>query len=159
MFSSTSSTTPTRGRMKTTTTRSTLASFPVLGPRSFLSKPLGLKGSPIPNPQNHQKPLNPWKHHLKQDLSFDSHPLSPKKTKRPNQHNAATPRLIGPLVQRLAWLREAVQRGDEAAKKAPLNAQEARQQARANGWGMEKIFQKRWCGLSLKVKSRSVKVK
>eukprot|EP00913_Durusdinium_trenchii_P002532 g2341.t1 len=37
--------------------------------------------------------------------------------------------LIGPLVQRLAWLQDAVARGDEAAKKAPMNAQEARTQA------------------------------
>lgn len=34
--------------------------------------------------------------------------------------------LIGPLVSRLSWLRDAVRKGDEAAKKAPLNAQEAR---------------------------------
>lgn len=35
-------------------------------------------------------------------------------------------RLVGPLVRRLSWLRDAVRQGDAAAKKAPLNAQEAR---------------------------------
>ena len=41
-------------------------------------------------------------------------------------HACPDPRLIGPLVSRLSWLRDAVRKGDEAAKKAPLNAQEAR---------------------------------
>eukprot|EP00438_Fugacium_kawagutii_P007653 Skav216806 [mRNA] locus=scaffold2110:141873:144123:- [translate_table: standard] len=37
--------------------------------------------------------------------------------------------LIGPLIQRLRWLQDAVVKGDEAAKKTPLNAQEARAKA------------------------------
>eukprot|EP00434_Breviolum_minutum_P014557 symbB.v1.2.012836.t1/scaffold887.1/size155094/3 len=37
--------------------------------------------------------------------------------------------LVGPLVRRLSWLRDAVRQGDAAAKKAPLNAQEARNAA------------------------------